>query len=540
MTAGAGRAERVRFTAAERWTITVVVPASALMAIDITIVTVALPQIGDDLPGASLEGLQWVVVGYTFAFGALIQPAGSLSNRIGARRMFRAGMTAFTLASLACTLAPTMTALIVFRIFKGAAAAVMFANAMPVLAKTFTGARRAMAIAVWSAVVGTAGVAAPVLGGLLIDLGGWRWMFGINLPLGVLAVVIPARVLPADAPPATGRRRFDWPGNVLLVAALVALNYGLTLAQERGLGDASVLALLGSAVILGAGFALWQTRAREALLDLRLLADRSFAGVTLLALLNRIGTAGATEYFVLYLQDGHGLTPTQTGLLLLPLGVASLAGAIWAGKLQARISPKYVLAAGFALLAAAALVVAWQSEQAHNPWTLIPAITVWGLGSNALANTPLMNVATSVAPIQKVGMATGLLNQLLPDRRRPRHPLARPGLHHPPHGRRQHRNSHHGRHRRPRLPARRRRMPPRDADRPVRHHPYGRHRQVRRGTGMTGVVLAEAVVTVVPVVAAPDTAQGSTGRGRDPSQGAQVSINASHHRPVPQWSRPCA
>lgn len=402
-----------RYTPAERLTLTVVVLASALMGIDMLIVTVALPQIGTDLPGASLTGLQWVVVGYALAFGALIQPAGSLSDRIGSKRMFIGGMAAFTLASLACGLAPDMLSLNAFRIVKGAAAAVMFANAMPLLAKTFAGPRRAMAIAVWAAVVGIASIASPVVGGMLVDAAGWRWMFLINVPLGIASIAISVKALAPDARSTADRTPFDWPGAVAIAAGLLCLNYGITRAQDDGWGHPVVLLLLGGFAVLAAVFAIRETRTRFPVLDLRLLGDRTFLGVSLLAILNRIGTAGATVYIMIYLQIGHGLSPFQTGLLLLPLGVAALSGSIWAGRLQARIAPRHVLTLGFALLAVAAALIGWQSAAVHEPGWLIPATLVWGLG-NALANTPLMNVATNAVPIERVGMATGLINSFYP------------------------------------------------------------------------------------------------------------------------------
>lgn len=401
------------YTTAERLILTVVVLASTLMAIDMLIVTVALPQIGNDLPGATLGSLQWVVVGYAVAFGALIQPAGSLNDRIGTKRMFIGGMALFTTASLACGLAPTGAALVTFRLIKGAAAATMFAAVMPILARTFDEQRRAMAIAIWSAAVGLTSIASPTLGGLLVDAAGWRSMFLINVPLGVVSVLISLRVLPSDHEREPPPGRYDWPGAVLLAGSLGALNYGLTLAQDDGWTAPRVLAWLAGAAAAGALLVARALRIPRPVLDIRLLGQRTFLGVSLLAILNRVGTSGATVYIMLYLQSGHGLTPAQTGLLILPLGVCALVGSIVAGALQSRIAPRTVLAIGFALLAASAVVIAWQAAEVLNPWWFIPSTMVWGFG-NSLANTPLMNVATNAAPQDQVGMATGLINSFYP------------------------------------------------------------------------------------------------------------------------------
>ncbi|WP_051208317.1 DHA2 family efflux MFS transporter permease subunit [Propionicicella superfundia] len=402
-----------RYTTAERLILTVVVLASTLMSIDMLIVTVALPQIGTDLPGATLSSLQWVVVGYAVAFGALIQPAGSLNDRIGTKRMFIGGMALFTAASLACGLAPSGGMLVAFRLVKGAAAATMFASVMPILARTFDERRRAMAIAIWSAAVGLTSIASPSLGGLLVDAAGWRSMFLINVPLGIVSVVISLRVLPSDRERTPVPGRFDWVGAVLLAGSLGALNYGLTLAQDDGWTGPRVLAWLAGAVVAGTLLVARALRIAHPVLDVRLLSQRTFLGVSLLAVLNRVGTSGATVYIMLYLQSGHGLTPTQTGLLILPLGVCALIGSIVAGALQSRLAPRTVLAVGFALLGASAAVIAWQASTLVDPWWFIPSTMVWGFG-NSLANTPLMSVATSAVAVDRVGMATGLINSFYP------------------------------------------------------------------------------------------------------------------------------
>ncbi|MEZ2188447.1 MFS transporter [Corynebacterium sp. CCM 9204] len=406
-------AVKVRYTAPERWTLTVVVLASSLMVADMMIVAVGLPAIAEELTDATLSRMQWIIVAYSLAFGALIQPAGALSDRLGSKRMFMTGIVAFTVASAACGLAPSMSALIGFRAAQGISASVMFANAMPLMARCFDGERRTMAIAIWSGAVGISAVLSPVIGGLLVDAFSWRSMFLINLPLGVLTVVIAVRYLPMDHDRQRDSRPFDFTGAVLLAGALLALNYGVTRAQEDGWLHNTVLTLLGSSVVLLALFAARELRCSAPVLDLRLLTRPSFLGISLIAVINRFITGGAMVYFMLYLQEGHGYSPLQTGLLFFPLGACAMAGSIGAGKLQGRYPVNSVLAVGGVLIAVAAVVFVWQLTALHDPLWLIPATMVWGAG-NALVNTPLMNVATSSVPIQQVGMATGLINSFFP------------------------------------------------------------------------------------------------------------------------------
>jgi len=401
------------FDRRQRLIMVAVVVTTGLFTIDLTIVTVALPEIGRDFTG-SVIGLQWVVVAYTVTFGSLLQIAGSLSDRIGVKPMFLMGIAGFTLSSLACGLAPNLVALDVSRGVQGATAAVMFANVMPLLARTFGEAQRARAIGVWSGVIGVAGVLAPVLGGLLVETTGWRSMFLINLPFGIAAFVLVAVIVRDDIQRSPIQwRSFDFGGAVLLVAGLLALNFGLAEAQSSGWGAATTITMLTVGLLGVFAFALREKFATAPILDIDLLRNSRFAGVAVLALVNRIGTVGSLVYLILLLQDGYSYSPSAVGLLLAPMGVATLLASIWAGSAQARVDPRLLLGTGFALLAASSAVLAWQISAAQDPRVLIPATLVWGLG-NALSNTPIMAVATTSIPIERVGMGTGLVNSFFP------------------------------------------------------------------------------------------------------------------------------
>ncbi|MFF2083805.1 MFS transporter [Nocardia sp. NPDC058176] len=406
------KAEDTRWTPRQRLALSVVVLASSLLAIDLTVVAVALPTIGADFATSSLATLEWVMVGYALMFGSLVQPAGALSDRIGGRRMFLTGMTLLVAASIGCAVSPNIWTLLGFRAGQGLAAAVMFATMIPLLARTFDQAQRPMAIAIWTAVTSIAGIMGPLVGGGLVEAGGWRWMFWINIPLGAAALALAARVLAPDPPPAKGTR-FDWVGAALLAVSVGSLTYAFTLAHTRAWLDPAVLATLAVAVTGIAIFRAWIGTRPAPVLDKALLRNPPFVGVAMLAVVNRVATFGATIYFMLYLHDGHGYSALQAATLLVPLGIAGIAGAIAGGKIQSRVRSWLVLAVGNGLLAVAAAILVWQIYAMQNPLWLIPTLAVWGFG-NSLANVPIMKIATESVPAEQVGMATGLINSFFP------------------------------------------------------------------------------------------------------------------------------
>lgn len=404
------------FSPHQRLVMVAAVITTAMMTVDLTIVTVALPEISSDLPGSGITGLQWVVISYTVTFGALLQVAGSLTDSLGLRRMFLYGITGFTLASLACGLAPNLLFLNTSRGLQGVAAAIMFANIIPLIARNFDDDLRARAIGVWSAVIGVASVIAPVFGGFLVDIAGWRSLFLINLPIGILAFVLIAKVVqPGEMrDPQFSWSSFDLSGATIIVVALVALNLALAYAQgSDGWSSPAMLIAFAISIVGLALFIIRERRASTPIVDLAILRRPTFVGVSLLALINRVGTVGATVYLVILLQDGYSYSALEVGLLLIPMGAVTLVASLWAGNIQSRIEPRFVLGVGFLILAASSAVLAGQFSAHHDPRALVPAMMIWGLG-NALANTPIMNVTTTSVPLEKVGMATGMVNSFFP------------------------------------------------------------------------------------------------------------------------------
>lgn len=386
-----------------RITLAVVVLAQALLIIDITIVTVGLPQIQVEL-GGSLAGIQWVVAGYALTFAALTQPAGSLADRFSRRTVYATGIAIFTVASLLAGLAESVLVLDAMRVLQGVGAALVMGNSLALIAQAYEGQRRNMAIAIFSTVLTVAGVAAPILGGLLITLS-WRWMFLINVPLGVVAFVLAVVCMPAYRSTAE-RARIDWLGAGLLIVAFGMVNFALLRGQDQGWGSAATLAQLAVGAAAFALFVLVERRAAAPTVDLTLFRVPTFAAITGLAFVSRLATIGGTVYFVYWFQAVLGLTALQSGLMLLPVFAAQTAAGLGAAKLQSRIGPGRLIATGYVLKGAAALGMALVVAPDASIVALVLALVVWGTGGG-IAGTPTMSTAMNVVPKEKAGMASG-------------------------------------------------------------------------------------------------------------------------------------
>ncbi|MEV6395074.1 MFS transporter [Streptomyces sp. NPDC051907] len=392
-----------------RTVLVITVIASALLVIDITIVSVALPSIQEDL-GGSLAALQWIIIGYTVTFGAFQQAAGSLSDRLGRRLMFMSGITLFTVSSLACGMAQGALMLDVSRCVQGVGAALILANAMPLIAQVYEGQQRNMAIAVWGTTLGACGAVAPVIGGLLVDLTQWRYLFLINVPIGLVALALCRTRLPAD-PPRSSLAGIDWTGAALLVLTLGLVNFALTRGEDQGWGSVATLAQLGVTAVLFAGFLMLERRVASPTLELSLFKIPTFVAATLIAFFSRFATVGSSVYYILYFQSSRGISPLGTGLLMMAIFAPQLGMGLVAGKLQAKYSPSHIIAAGFGVLALGGLAMAWSFDPDTAVWAAVPGLLLWGVGGG-LAGSPSMSLAVNVVPKERAGMASGAVNSL--------------------------------------------------------------------------------------------------------------------------------
>jgi MFS family permease len=402
-----------------RWLMLAVLLGGQFMAlIDAFVVNVAMPSIGADLH-ASGAALQLVVGGYSAAYAMLLITGARLGDLYGRRRMYLLGVVGFTAASLACGLAPDSGLLILARCLQGAAAAVLVPQILSVIQMRFTGAARATALSAWGLVLATGAVAGVVLGGLLVSadlLGaGWRPVFFINIPLGVLVAVLVPRVVPADPPRARhtgpGARRLDLRGLAIAAPAVCLIVLPLVLGRELG-WPAWTLGCIVAGLLLAGAFAGYEravaARGGDPLLNLGVLhAPGLAAGLgTLLAVM--AGYGGLLFVFTLHLQAGLGQSPLRAGVSYIPLaGTFGLVGYFWR-RLPARLHPLLV-PAGLTLLAVAylGLAVAVHGGSAGGPLLWL-ALAVAGVGLG-LTISPLLTQSLVGVPLSQAADASGLV-----------------------------------------------------------------------------------------------------------------------------------
>ncbi|MCF6507911.1 MFS transporter [Blastococcus sp. MG754426] len=376
----------------------VVSAAVFLAALDLFIVNVAFPALSRSLD-ASTTALSWVLNGYTIGFAALLAPAGRVADRVGRRRVFLTGLATFGAGSLGCALAWDVGSLVAFRVVQSTGAALVTATSLALLLHTFPPARRAQAIAVWSAVGGVAAALGPPIGGLLVEAS-WRWVFLVNLPVVVAALVVGLRVLPESRDEAETRRP-DVVGTALLVLAVGALAYALVDAPERGWGDAVVLGAFAVAVVAGVLVVARAARAPRGtvpVLPLPLFRARAFALACLSIAAFMAAFAAMLLGNVLWLTGGWGYTAVEAGFALVPGPLLAALAAVPAGRLGARVGCGAVAAAGTALFALGALW--WLTRVGAEPGYLtafLPGQLLTGLGVG-LTLTNLSAAASSALP----------------------------------------------------------------------------------------------------------------------------------------------
>ncbi|MER7515380.1 MFS transporter [Streptomyces sp. NPDC126499] len=392
-----------------RWTFALVSAGGVMMTLDVTVVNIALADIAADLD-AGLARMQWTVSAYSLAFGALILTAGALSDRLGRRAVFTAGMVLFTLASAGCGLAPDAGTLIAARAAQGIGGAMVFAPTLALIAAAYEGARRRTAIAAYAVTASAAGAVGPVVGGLLVDGLGWRWIFLVNVPIGVLVVAGALTRMPGSPAP-DSRSRLDLVGAGLAVATLLTLHYPLVTGPESGWTAPGVLGSAAACLACATALVLSQRRG-DGLIDPRLLRIRAFSGAALLGFLARMANLGVLAFLTLWLTTAHGYSPSEAGLRLLPLTGSLLVAGLFTARLQRLLSPAALVASGFAAQGAGLLCLAAAGAGAGQT-ALTGGLVLLGTGG-AVVFPPLMGVAVSAVPTERAGMASGLTNACYP------------------------------------------------------------------------------------------------------------------------------
>ncbi len=375
-----------------------------IVGLDVTIVNVALPAIGRDFH-ASVSGLQWTIDAYLLVIASLLMLSGSTADRVGRRRVFQTGLALFTVGSLACSLAPGLGALIAFRALQAVGGSMLNPVAMAIVTNTFPDpAERARAIGMWGSVFGLSLALGPVVGGALVDSVGWRGVFWMNIPVGVAALILTALFVPESR--AARGRRLDPFGQILIIALLGTVTYGIIEGPAYGWGSARIMACFAVAAAALAVLLLYEPRRSEPLVDLRFFRSLPFSGAALTAVAGLCAFAGFLFLITLYLQDVRSLRPLVAGLFLLPMALVMAASAPLAGRVIARRGTRIPLLISGAGIAAGGVLLTFLTASAPV-WYVVTCCLVFGVGQGWL-NAPITVNAVSGMPRSQAGVASGI------------------------------------------------------------------------------------------------------------------------------------
>ncbi len=388
------------------WTLVAVCTGVFMLLLDITIVNVALPDIQGEFD-ASLADLQWVIDAYALSLAALLLTAGSLADIYGRRKVFAIGIGLFTLGSVACGLAPSVVLLSAARAFQGIGGAAMFATALALLSAAYQGRDRGVAFGAFGATTGVAVAIGPVLGGVLTSGLSWRWIFFVNIPICIVALLITLTRVEESLDRRAGSP--DWAGFVTFSGSLGLLVYGLIEAGQDGWGSSTVLACLGGSALLMLVFLVVQSRVKHPMFDLSLLRKPTFTGGLIAAFGVSASIFSLLAYLVLYIQGVLGFSAVQSGFRLVVLSAAAFVFAAVAGRLTEKVPTKLLIGPGFLVLGTGlALLLGVPTSSDSESWRhLIPGLLVCGIGIG-LINPPLASTAVGVVTPDRAGMASGV------------------------------------------------------------------------------------------------------------------------------------
>ncbi len=389
-----------------RWALLATVLGTAMAFLDSTVVNIALPTIGTDLH-ASLEGLQWIVTGYTLALAGLILLGGALGDRYGRRKVFLIGVVWFAAASLLCGLSPTIGLLIAARVLQGIGGALLTPGSLALIQASFDPADRSRAVGAWSGLGGVASAAGPFVGGWLIEGPGWQWVFFLNVPLAVLVVVVTLRHVP-ESRDETAVGRFDVAGALLGAGALSGITYALI----AGSGTEGAFVAIAAGVIglaLGVTFVIVERDRAHPMLPLSVFSSRQFTSINVVTLVVYAATGGIFFLLSLQLQVSAGFSPVAAGAALLPVTVLMLLFSARSGALAQRIGPRWPLVVGGIVAAAGVLLMTRIGPGASYLTDVLPAATTFGAGMS-LVVAPLTATVLASAEQRRAGIASGVNN----------------------------------------------------------------------------------------------------------------------------------
>ncbi len=387
------------------WTLIAVSTATFMLLLDITVVNVALPDIQRSLH-SSFSDLQWVVDAYSLTLAAFLLTAGVVGDIYGRRTIFAVGLGVFSAASLLCGLSTSPLMLNLARAVQGVGGAIMFATSLALIANAFVGRDRGTAFGVYGAVIGGAVAIGPLVGGAITSSIGWRWIFFVNVPIGVVAIFLTLAKVSESRD--ERHRRVDWVGFVTFSGSLFLLVFGLVRGNDLGWGSTTIVAIFVGAGVLMAAFVVNERLTAQPMLDLGLFKIPAFVGISVVAFTLAASIFAMFLYLTLYIQDSLGYGPLAAGIRFLPLTLLSFIVAPIAGRLTVRVKSRYLLGVGMLIIT----VGLWLMGHTHpdSSWTvLLPGFIACGIGIGTV-NPVLASGAVSVVQPQRSGMASGANN----------------------------------------------------------------------------------------------------------------------------------
>ncbi|HSX29532.1 MAG TPA: MFS transporter [Candidatus Saccharimonadales bacterium] len=388
--------------------LTVLAAAQFMVILDATIVNVALPSIQKALGFTSDAQLQWIITAYALAFGGFLLLGGRLADLYGRRKMFMVGVIVFSLASLLSGIAQNPTQIILFRALQGLGGAFLAPSALSLVLTIFKeGAERNRALGVWSMVAAGGGAVGLIVGGILTQYVDWRWIFFINVPIGIVVLFATMRFVPASKP--TARQGMDLAGAFTITGGLMALVYALATAASKGWGAGATITWFGVSAVLLLAFVLNEMTVKQPLVRLSIFKRRNVSGGSLIMLLMPASMFGLFFYLSIYLQQILGYSPTQTGIANLPFTITIMIVAGVLSRQIAHLNPKPLLIAG-PILAAFGLLYFAQLPVHANYWTDILPGTIMMATGMAIVFVTATTVTTNGVSHEESGLVSGLLN----------------------------------------------------------------------------------------------------------------------------------
>lgn len=400
--------ERVKLhSPSGRWIIGALALGSGMIFLDSTVVNVALPSIQGDL-AAPLSGLQWIVNAYTLMLAALLLMGGSLGDAYGRKAVFLAGLLIFAAASVLCGVAPNLSVLIAARALQGLGGALLVPGSLAMIRVVIAPEDSARAIGLWAGLAGITTAIGPLLGGYLVGAASWRWIFFINVPLGIVTFVATARHVPSNRDE-TATRDLDWIGAMTSITALGGFTYWLIEGPQRGWGSPPVLAALALGVAGLVVFPLRESRTAHPMVPLNTFRSRNFTGANLATIGVYFSVGGGLLFLVLDLQQVERYSPLQAGAALLPISILLLVLSSRVGGLMKRFGARLPLTLGPAMTGVGFLLFTANGRHLNYMLNLLPPVVLVGLGMSIFV-TPLATTVMSSIPEHLGGIASGVNN----------------------------------------------------------------------------------------------------------------------------------